>query len=261
MFDKELTTVELDISWTKSIQANEAWGSIFHGMLMESLTPEHASWLHEYSRRPYSQCLYSTRTETGEKQWHWRLSGLTAEAVQVVVKTAYELPDTIYSTQKDMKIFITGRRLVAEDSYGEMAQRFLGGSDIFKSVQIFLDTPTGFKNEGNYAIYPELKLIIANLLRRWNTFSTSEQLDDPHIADALLDMLYISNYRLSMKRFALERTRIPAFSGWLSIGCKNSLMMQRLMAMLFQYATYSGIGIKTALGMGGVHIDLKQEVQ
>lgn len=100
MINSEIASIELDISWTPQIKGNTAWGSVFHGMLMESLLPEQAAWLHEFSRRPYSQYLYCSRCEGNNEQWHWRINGLTAEAVRSVVKTAYELPNTLYSKQK-----------------------------------------------------------------------------------------------------------------------------------------------------------------
>lgn len=260
MINSEIASIELDISWTPQIKGNTAWGSVFHGMLMESLLPEQAAWLHEFSRRPYSQYLYCSRCEGNNEQWHWRINGLTAEAVRSVVKTAYELPNTLYSKQKQLSFEIVDRRIIAQTSYRELADQFLGGAVIYNGGQLQFKTSTGFKTEGKYALYPELKLILANILRRWNTYSTAEQLDDTHILETLLSNTYISNYRLAMRNFSLEKTRIPAFSGSVTIGCKNSLMIRRVIGMLLQYASFSGIGIKTALGMGGTYVNLRQEV-
>lgn len=42
------------------------------------------------------------------------------------------------------------------------------------------------------------------------------------------------------------------------LGMKNNVMCNRIIAMLGEYANYSGIGIKTALGMGAVKTSLNE---
>ena len=57
---------------------------------------------------------------------------------------------------------------------------------------------------------------------------------------------------MSSAYFRLKGAAIPAFRGKLYLSTKLSQPMYTLLQTLLQFSEYSGIGIKTALGMGGV---------
>jgi CRISPR/Cas system endoribonuclease Cas6 (RAMP superfamily) len=59
-----------------------------------------------------------------------------------------------------------------------------------------------------------------------------------------------------MQKFALEGTRIQAFRGSYTLAFKGNLMSRKIMCMLGEFAQYSGIGIKTALGMGATKTNI-----
>ena len=73
----------------------------------------------------------------------------------------------------------------------------------------------------------------------------------------LADGLRISDYALRSTGFRLKETVIPGFTGRLTILLSPPLA--ELWSTLLSWAEYSGIGIKTTLGMGGVSIDTQQQ--
>ena len=60
----------------------------------------------------------------------------------------------------------------------------------------------------------------------------------------------IVRYDLKSVSFSLEGVRIPAFVGKITIKINGTKTMADFANMLVEFGTYSGVGIKTALGMG-----------
>ena len=75
----------------------------------------------------------------------------------------------------------------------------------------------------------------------------------------LADGLRISDYALRSTGFRLKETVIPGFTGRLTIRSLLSPPLAELWSTLLSWAEYSGIGIKTTLGMGGASIDTQQQ--
>ncbi|MBQ5624818.1 MAG: CRISPR system precrRNA processing endoribonuclease RAMP protein Cas6, partial [Phascolarctobacterium sp.] len=110
--------------------------------------------------------------------------------------------------------------------------------------------------DGDYAIFPQPKLITKSLVNRWNAFATAEKLDERSVAYDLAEQVFVADYDLKMQKFALEGTSIQAFRGGYTLAFKGNLMSRKIMCMLGEFAQYSGIGIKTALGMGATKTNL-----
>ena len=72
--------------------------------------------------------------------------------------------------------------------------------------------------------------------------------------EQLTNSTEIVDYNLRSLRFGLEGVRIPSFLGKIRIRIHGSQTMINFANLLFHFGNYSGIGIKTALGMGSVRI-------
>ena len=99
----EIMSIELSITADPSIKVVQSIGSVLHGVLMELVGTEYAGQLHETGLRPYSQYVYFDK-ERG--QYIWRLSAVTAEAVNRILRPVLEMPDKIYLKQKRGHIYI-----------------------------------------------------------------------------------------------------------------------------------------------------------
>lgn len=93
----EIMAIELEITADPSIKIVQSIGSVLHGVLMELVGTEYAGQLHETGLRPYSQYIYFNK-EKG--QYIWRLSAVTAEAVERILRTVLDIPEKIYLKQK-----------------------------------------------------------------------------------------------------------------------------------------------------------------
>jgi len=62
----------------------------------------------------------------------------------------------------------------------------------------------------------------------------------------------IVDYSLRTVRFRLKDTAVPGCLGWATVEARLPIVLLELWNALLCFAQFSGLGIKTALGMGGV---------
>ena len=118
-------------------------------------------------------------------------------------------------------------------------------------------TTVSFKRDKQYVIMPELYLIYQSLLSKWNAFSSSNRMESEDLDKEFAKLSAIMWFNLQSRIFSLEKTKINGFSGELRLRLSGNEMMRRMAVMLLQYATVAGIGIKNALGMGAVNVELE----
>ena len=62
---------------------------------------------------------------------------------------------------------------------------------------------------------------------------------------------FMTDYNLRTTRYPLKNVRIPSFAGSVVLESRLAQPMQEIWKLLLHTAQYTGIGIKTTLGMGG----------
>lgn len=115
-------------------------------------------------------------------------------------------------------------------------------------------TPTAFKSGGVYHLLPTQRLVLQNLMLKWNgCFGGCCPIEDEGGGlEAMAEGLVYRHIRLDTDRYQMKRVDIPGAVG--SIELENRLAgFHRVLAnALLTFGTFSGVGIKTALGMGGM---------
>lgn len=115
-------------------------------------------------------------------------------------------------------------------------------------------SPTAFKQAGRYAIFPQEDLLLQSLIMKWNKIFPTYPLEDVDMLAEMKKGLHIVDYSLRTDRFSLKNTAIPSFYGKIFVEAKLPIVLQEIWNALLCLAPYSGIGIKTTLGMGGVKV-------
>lgn len=128
-------------------------------------------------------------------------------------------------------------------------------SDRFFSLRFL--SPTAFKQSGSYTVLPDKDLILQSLLKKWNCVFPSYPLEDEDAFRLLLEGIRISDYNLRTTRFQLKDNKIPGFVGNMRFDTHLSAPLLDIWKILIAFSECSGIGIKTALGMGGVKTNLR----
>ena len=193
-----------------------------------------------------------------KKALKWHVSSLTTETAEKILAPVWQLPDTFRLKQKNLTVEIVKRDICEETDYAAVAARFLGDDETYRKIQLHFLTSTTFKCGGTYVIYPDAGLILHSVLQRWNHFSDSEVIDAPDAVEELVKNLYVRSYELRLNPFALEKTHIQAFRGKYTLVLKSNIVLRRITALLAYYARFSGVGVKTVLGMGGTQVEMEE---
>ena len=217
--------------------------SLFHGALMERIPGSYASFLHESRMHPYSQHL-----ERKDGQWYWvinTLDKMSGEVIREALSAEEELP----LQKRDMTVRLS---LACEKnlSYRELKNIVqTGDAETFYRIRFI--TPTSFKRQGEYLLFPELFCIYQSLMNRFDSI-TGMELCNEDVLMELTNNSRIVQYQLKSTSFSLQGVRIPAFTGTILIKINGTVLMKRFANMLFHFGDYSGVGIKTSLGMGSI---------
>lgn len=246
-------SIELVIVADPSIKIVQSIGSVLHGVLMELVGTDYAGQLHETGLRPYSQYVYFDKDR---KQYIWRLSAVTADAVNRIVRPMLEMPEKIFLKQKRGHLYIKDRNILEETFYYDLIHKFLRSDVFYTQAKLQCMSTTSFKVDKQYTIFPEAFRIYRYLLRQWNQFSTFGMLDTDSILGDLEAGVFIRDYNLRMGTYGLEGVKIRGFRGQVIMQFKRNVELQRVLALLSYYSQFTGLGIKTALGMGGVKCEV-----
>ena len=244
-----IRSLEIKLAAPTGVKLTQSACSLLHGVLMEHIDSTYAELLHQQSLRPYSQYLYFDKERTGV---YWRLTALNKQADDELLGAAFSLPTTVYLKKKQMEVQLVSKEYLKETSYADIAEKCFAQPLAGKYLSC------SFKSEGQYVIFPQPQFLLGSLVKRWNCFADKERLDALGLAQDLAQETYVADYKLSLHSFSVDGARIPAFRGLYVLGMKNNVMCNRIIAMLGEYANYSGIGIKTALGMGAVKTSLNE---
>ena len=94
------------------------------------------------------------------------------------------------------------------------------------------------------------------MIEKINQHSDSAELANRKIIDELLEKVYIKDYNLRTKIFYLESIKIKGFIGTMDLAIKGEdTMLASILNFLILMSEYTGLGIKTSLGMGGVKVE------
>ena len=229
-------------------KANYNWGSLFHGFLINALPPEISEVLHQSRLRPFSQYVLPQP----DQQLTWTIglwdSNIAPHIIQAVIPLI-----KIELQQKAMTLEVAEVQRICQSEQEYFGQFFTGGTPCRRYEIEFL-TPCTHKQYGLYALFSSPELIIKSLNNRYCAFVEDVSLDDPEAMEQITAHIRIVRYSLRSAVYYLENTKITGYMGRITLVVSGPEQLARLAGALLSFAEYSGLGIKTALGMGGVTI-------
>ena len=227
---------------TKEINFQQS--SNLQGIIMENIDSQYASFLHGNQLNPYSQYIIK---KNGASVWY--IQTVTAEAYENIILPMAKLKE-IEIKKKELHIKICARELqtyeeaeLVREFYEEKCPRYL---------EVSFLTPTAFKQDGKYVAYPDLRLVYGSLMRKFSEASDEMDMVDESILQDLTDKSEIVRYRLRTVPFPLEQVRITGFEGNICIRINGPETLARYVRMLIRFGEFSGVGIKTGIGMGAM---------
>lgn len=243
---------EIVFSEKENSRLNINNGSILHGFLMERISTETARMLHESSLRPFSQFIYFSKELN---KWIWTINTLD-EAIDNAIESALVRLKSVDLKHKNSSFQIDHMRAHPGKSYKDLTTECYSGEG-YRNVIVTFQTPCSFKVSGNNVIYPEIKHIYNNILNRWNSFSDLVSIDDKQAIEHIIEHTYVHDFNIKGSSYSLESARLRGFTGKMHFRVKGPDSLVSLSNLMFRFAEYSGLGSRTALGMGGIKVELK----
>lgn len=223
--------------------------SLMQGVIMDRIDPAYARYLHESSIHPYSQ--YVEENESGVL---WHIHALTREAEEELLGPLQDSSFTGAELLHRQETLLVKDKKICSISYEDLIEGFYLG-DCSKNISLQIRTPMAFKQNGKYCIFPTTRLIFQSLMMRFDACSPDSTIFTPELLEEFETLAEIADYRLRSVRFSMEGVRIPSFAGNLRIHVRGPQQMANVAWMLARFGEYSGIGIKTGMGMGAVEIN------
>ena len=230
---------------TKELNMNMA--SLFHGYLMENIDSAYAEYFHYNTTNPFTSCIFK---DTKEDKFFWRVTTFSQKAYDMLMSYFSKgIPEKIYLKNKDLEINVKSfsiQKKSYEDLFLEATER----------KRIKLMSPTSFKSDGITHIFPNISTLISGVIAKINQHSETAELEDKKIVNELLEKVYIKDYNLRTKIFHLESIKIKGFIGTMDLAIKGEdRTLANILNFLILMSEYTGLGIKTSLGMGGVKVE------
>lgn len=221
--------------------------SNMQGILMEQIDTAYAQELHNQGLKPYSQYI-----QIGEQK-EWVIKTVTREAYQRII---LPLLDEGFSQctveKKDLRIKIKEKKLKIQKKQELLDEFYSDACSRYLNLEFL--TPASFKSNGRYVIFPDIRLLYQSLMNKYSAASPDMEMHDAQTLEQLTDNSTLVHYKLRSTLFPIEGIKIPSFKGELSIKITGSKTMAKYARLLARFGEYSGVGIKTAMGMGGFRI-------
>ena len=242
------TSLKIQLKGEEGHRHGSYMASLMQGVLMERIDPAYAEYLHRTGAHPYSQNI-----QIKEDRIYWNINALSDEAEQYIVHPILKGGDeAILLTHRQETLQIIDKK-VDSISYDELVQKYYLGSNSRNLTLQFL-TPTSFKQGGRYCIFPTSRLIFQSLMQRYDAGAEESSIFSEELVEEFEQYAEITDYKLRSVRFSMEGVKIPSFIGECKIRIKGPQQMVNVAHMLAQFGRYSGVGIKTGLGMGALDV-------
>ncbi len=123
-----------------------------------------------------------------------------------------------------------------------------------RTITLTFSSPTSFKRtSGGFSPLPQPELVFSSLLDRWNAFAPfrlPEELYDTVHEDIVIERANIQTETLVFAHG--QKGTVTGFTGKVTFHLTCSEEKRRFLQALGAFARYSGVGVKTSVGMGQV---------
>jgi len=236
---------QLDL-YIKSADTSELFSNLgvkLHGFIMSRIDSDYAKRLHNpREHTPFSLFVF----DSGEG-FICRISTLTDEASQILDAMQNVGKIKVYGITEPLTIenMIRSNPIVRQDIVRIVTKK--------KYVLNFI-TPAVYKKDGKFCNMPELYRYFRTVVEKINRFESMD-IEYRDIAEIFESYLKVGEYRYESSSYLLGGYIIPAMIGGASISIaarkEESDNKPEILRLLLGYATFSGVGGKTSLGMGG----------
>ncbi|WBY65103.1 CRISPR system precrRNA processing endoribonuclease RAMP protein Cas6 [Thermocaproicibacter melissae] len=241
-----ITQVKMPLVAPENVRILPEFAYYLYGAWMDLLQPEQADALHE------SRSMNQYLTPCGKNSAILTVNLLNTEAENCLLPLLQKTRN--YHLTKYNCTLTAGEPKIQIFGEDDLVKPYYSLPQVQKKVTLHLLTPTTFKTNNRYAVFPTPELILHSAATKWNALGLSVSVDDDEAIRQLMEHTIINGYRLSSAYFGLKDVHIQSFLGNVTLSVYGPEPMTRLFNMLMNGLRFTGLGIKTSLGMGGVTI-------
>lgn len=218
-----------------------------YAAMLERAPKEFAARLHKSAVTPVSQYVCGDT---------WQVSLFGPEAIDTLAPVL-ETMEEVFLRREQNCIGLQLRSVEGIETVNELLELPLRGRSSLELV-----TPTAFKSGGVYQLLPTQRLVMQSLILKWNgCFGDICPIEDEGGGlEALAEGLCYRSVQLNSHPYSMKHTQIPGVMGSIDFDCRLEGFLRQLANALLTFGTYSGLGIKTTLGMGGLQITTKRGI-
>ena len=240
-----LTRYEFRMIPDGSCRPRPEWGYHLYAALLARLPVDFGRRVHEDGISPVSQFVSLL---DGTLCWSVALLGEEAEGIVGPVLERGEP----FALQKAGVILTPALKDLEQAADADELFRRGAAGGRFHRLEVC--TPAAFKSRGQYLNLPTPRLILQSLMKKWNgCFPECPIVDeDGQGMETMAEGLALREFRLRDAAYSLKGRPIPGFRGMLTVENRLSGFHRELADALLVFSGFSGVGIKTTLGMGGV---------
>lgn len=238
--------LKLDLFEGKPLHHNQ--GSLFHGWLIDRLSSDQAELLHDRSMKPFSQWVLRDKEKS-----IWVINTLNEQTREWLIDPLLKAKCGTISLKSSGQELSWEVESLQDITYDQLVERFVLTNQR-RITRVKFCTPTSFKVQGEYLNIPVIRNVFSSLVMRFDMYSDALKVGEELSPESFDQYIHLKDYRLRSTRYHLESVKIPAFVGECDYLQTGPQPMVNVITMLLQFARYSGIGMKTALGMGGIQV-------
>lgn len=237
---------KLKITFKDDQKINIRNATLFHGAIMEIIDKNYAELLHNLSYNPYTQALVYNK----EEGLYWEITTLGKNAKANIIDKLNDDINSILLSHNNIKLEFIEKNLSTINYDDFIEKYYFKESSRYKRIKFL--TPTAFKVNGQYQIYPTVKHIFNSIINKHDFIQGDTAFYSKEVIEQIEKGVSIVNYNLRSVKFDLEGIRIPSFIGEVTLKVDGTKQFSSFIETVLQYGVYSGVGIKSSLGMGKI---------
>lgn len=233
IYQTDIYTDTADISKVYSEMAVK-----IHGAAMKAIPADYSRKMHTPSYHPFS--IFVVPTEYG---FIIRVSALCDEAKIIPETLSQKKSLKIYGMKQPLKILKSesAEPLDAEKAYNYISE---------KGCIITFITPATIKTKGRFSAVPDISAYFYSTVCKYNEFQ-EEKISHDKFKEAFSFVIF-EEFQLESVKYNVSGNIISSMTGCCRILFPEDEKKNILLRKVIAYASYSGIGGKTSMGMGGI---------
>lgn len=217
-----------------------------HGWIMDNLPIEVADQFHLSQVNPYSIRVLSRK----DNYIVFEVALLNDYAISTIepLLTEENFKKLKLGNNKEV-LFSLYTKEIEELSLNVLTDTFYTSAAV-RAFELDFLTSTSFKANGEITFFPDLRLIFQNIMHRYAMIFDETNSIDGDLLQEIIDKTKIVSYSIRSSYFPIHGKYVPGYIGKIKIRCNGTQTLRNYVKMLLQFAEYSGVGIKTSMGMG-----------